>query len=69
MSAETAAVAILLRRIQWLFNDFAFRAEMGQLDAVDIDMASAALEENILLLLREKGSTAPAPMDQPDRTA
>ncbi|MCI2418757.1 hypothetical protein MOQ72_15050 [Saccharopolyspora sp. K220] len=66
MSAETAGLAVFLRRTQWVLDDLAFRVGAGHLDPQEIDETSAALEQ-VVLLLREK--RPPTVIDQSERTA
>jgi hypothetical protein len=54
MTAETTALALFLRRTQWLLDDLAFRVGAGHLDAEDIDTTTAALEEVVQLLKQKR---------------
>ncbi|MGW1678593.1 hypothetical protein [Saccharopolyspora sp. NPDC002376] len=56
MSADTAAMAVLLRRTQWLLDDLAHNIGGGLLDAGELTDAAAALDE-LSLLLKEKAPT------------
>ncbi|MEU5853478.1 hypothetical protein [Saccharopolyspora shandongensis] len=53
MGTENAALAVLLRRAQWLLDDLAFQVGAGHRDADDFEAVAAALAE-ISQLLREK---------------
>ncbi|MER7012829.1 hypothetical protein ABT324_15540 [Saccharopolyspora sp. NPDC000359] len=61
MSAKTVALAVFLRRTQWLIDDLAFHAAVGQLDDDEVDAAATALEE-VVRLLRE---SRPVVLDHP----
>ncbi|WP_190816882.1 hypothetical protein [Saccharopolyspora pogona] len=61
MSPKTAALAVFLRRTQWLLDDLAFHAGAGHLDAEDIDKTAAALEEVVHLLRENRPTTAARP--------
>ncbi|MEV5542431.1 hypothetical protein AB0L13_36975 [Saccharopolyspora shandongensis] len=56
MGAENAALAVLLRRAQWLLDDLAFQVGAGHRDADDFEAVAAVLTE-ISQLLREKSPT------------
>jgi hypothetical protein len=56
MGADNAALAVLLRRAQWLLDDLAYQVGAGRLDADDFHAAATTLDE-ISLLLREKAPT------------
>jgi hypothetical protein len=50
MTAETAALAILLRRTQWLLDDLAYEVGAGVVDEADLCAAASALDETSRLL-------------------
>lgn len=50
MSTKNVALAVFLRRAQWLLDDLAFHATEDALNNEDIDTTTAALEELIHLL-------------------
>ncbi|MGW5642154.1 hypothetical protein ACWEV3_10710 [Saccharopolyspora sp. NPDC003752] len=56
MGAENAALAVLLRRAQWLLDDLAFQVGAGHRDADDFKAVADLLAE-IAQLLREKSPT------------
>lgn len=64
------AVAVFLRRTQWLLDDVAFRVGSGEMHAADVDDVSAALEE-VVRLLRETRPDTPTttPFEHSERTA
>ncbi|MDA3624905.1 hypothetical protein OU415_05620 [Saccharopolyspora sp. WRP15-2] len=53
MSVDTASLAVLLRRAQWLLDDLAHDVGGGRLDAGDLTGTAAVLDE-LALLLKEK---------------
>jgi hypothetical protein len=61
MTPKTVALAVFLRRTQWLLDDLAFAAGAGELDPDDIDTTTAALEEIIRLLNQNRPSTSCRP--------
>lgn len=58
MTRDTAALAVLLRRTQWLLDDVAYEVAAGRSDAVDLRQVAEVLKSVVSLLLPEAESEA-----------
>lgn len=52
MTSEVAALAVLLRKTQWLLDDVAHEVAAGRGTALDLQQIASTLDE-VTLLLRE----------------
>lgn len=52
MTSEAAAMAVLLRKTQWLLDDVAYELAAGRGAVLDLRQVASALDE-VTLLLRE----------------
>ncbi|SEG83232.1 hypothetical protein SAMN02982929_04221 [Saccharopolyspora kobensis] len=66
MSAEAVALAVLLRRAQWLLDDLAYRIVGGRFDAGELTDTADALDE-LAVLLKEKALSEGTECSAPSR--
>ncbi|MEB3372284.1 hypothetical protein [Saccharopolyspora mangrovi] len=54
MTSEVAALAVLLRKTQWLLDDVAYEVAAGRMDEIDLGQVAGVLE-GVAKLLRSQG--------------
>ncbi|MEV4733131.1 hypothetical protein [Saccharopolyspora sp. NPDC049426] len=62
MTTRSAALAVLLRKTQWLLDDLAFEIGAGRANQVDIACVIDLLE-SVIALLREEQQQTPHVID------
>ena len=69
MTSDAAALAVLLRRAQWLLDDVAYEVAAGRSEAIDLDQVAGVLEGIAQVLRTKPGKHGVGQEHDADRTA